>query len=303
MNDLSSIVRMKGLSKRFGKTLALDSIDLDVQPGTIVGLLGSNGAGKSTLIRHIIGLYLRDEGECFTLGCDAGKLGSEQLSRIGYVHQNADLLEWMSVEQLIRYVSAYYTTWNVDLERKFVKDFEIPLKKRIATLSPGIQQRVSILLAICSEPELLILDEPAAALDPISRTQFLNLLMDIIQDSKRTIIISSHILSDIEKIIDHAVIMHEGEIIRNSGFDELREEFCLLRLASVNGPLPSESPIAGAVDWQHDGNRAVLTVKRPSQDDVRALEARYHCKAEMHPLPLDEIFRIVIAEGSQKGRL
>ncbi len=301
MTDSNIIVQMRDVSKRFGKTQALDSVDLEVRSGTIVGLLGSNGAGKSTLLRHIIGLYLRGKGECRTLGCDAGKLEAEQLARIGYVHQNAELLDWMNVRQLIRYSSAYYPTWNRELEEKFVSDFEIPLKGSIATLSPGMQQRISILLAIGSEPDLLILDEPAAALDPISRAQFLNMLMDIIQERDRTIIISSHILSDIEKIIDHAVIMDEGAIMRSSSFDDLREEFCQLRLTSLNGPLPSSPPIADAIEWHHDGHQAMLVTKRPSREEVLSLEERYHCKSEIQPLPLDEIFRVVMAE-SPRGR-
>ncbi|MHC4744059.1 MAG: ATP-binding cassette domain-containing protein, partial [Planctomycetota bacterium] len=167
MIDANPIVQMQGVSKRFGKIQALDGVGLDIYPGRIIGLLGANGAGKSTLLRHIIGLYLPNTGGCTTFGCEAGKLGPEELGRIGYVHQEGELLDWMKAGQLIRYVSAYYPNWNRELEEKYVADYEISTDARVGSLSPGQRQKLAILLAIGFEPELLILDEPAAALDPV----------------------------------------------------------------------------------------------------------------------------------------
>ncbi|MHC4642861.1 MAG: ATP-binding cassette domain-containing protein, partial [Planctomycetota bacterium] len=128
MNNEEPIVQMRKVCKRFGNIKALDDIDLQICPGRIIGLLGANGAGKSTLLRNIIGLYLEDEGECITFGCEAKKLGPKELGRIGYVHQEGELLDWMTVMQLIRYVSAYYPNWNRDLEEKYVEDYEISMK-------------------------------------------------------------------------------------------------------------------------------------------------------------------------------
>ncbi|MGB2808660.1 MAG: ABC transporter ATP-binding protein, partial [Sedimentisphaerales bacterium] len=233
MNNEKPIVEMHKVCKRFGNIKALDDIDLQIYPGRIIGLLGANGAGKSTLLRNIIGLYLEDEGECVTFGSDAKKLGPKELARIGYVHQEGELLDWMTVRQLIRYVSAYYQSWNRELEEKYIEDFEISTKVRVGSLSPGQRQRLAILLAIGFEPELLILDEPAAALDPLARAQFLDLLLQIIQTENRTIIISSHILSDVEKVVDHAVIMKEGRILLDSSFDELRERFSRVRISAL----------------------------------------------------------------------
>jgi len=184
---------MRNVSRRFGKIQALDNIDLDIERGKITGLLGANGAGKSTLLRHIIGLYLADHGQCLTFDTDAAQLSPQELGRIGYVHQEGELLEWMTVKQLLRYVSAYYDTWNHDLQDKYIADYDISLKDRVGSLSPGQRQKVAILLAIAFEPELLILDEPASALDPIARSQFLDLLLHIIQDENRTIIISHEV--------------------------------------------------------------------------------------------------------------
>ena len=192
MNTNEPVARLQGLTKVFDSCTALAQVDLTIQAGRIIGLLGANGAGKSTLLRHLVGLYLPDSGTCTTFGCSCAELGPDQLSRIGYVHQDGELLDWMRAGQLIRYVAAYYPEWNEEVEQAFLRDFEVPLDRRVGALSPGQRQRLAILLAIGFEPDLLILDEPAAGLDPVARAKFLDLLVSMIQDQTRTIIISSH---------------------------------------------------------------------------------------------------------------
>jgi ABC-2 type transport system ATP-binding protein len=295
MINEKSIVQVQNLSKKFRKIQALDKVDLAIERGEIIGLLGANGSGKSTLLRHIIGLYLADDGRCVTFGTDAAKLGPAELGRIGYVHQEGELLEWMTVEQLIRYVSAYYENWNRELEEKYIADFDISLKDRVGSLSPGQRQKVAILLAIGFEPELLILDEPASGLDPIARGQFLDLLLHLIQDGSRTIIISSHILSDVEKVIDHAVVMRAGRILRDSSFDSLREEFVRVTLTSLNGKLVAELPFASMIDCQKTDRQAVFTVQNILQDELEAKARDLNCEIETRPLSLEEIYKIVVS--------
>ncbi len=295
MNDVNLIVQMRGLSKQFGATKALRDIDLDIHSGSIIGLLGANGAGKSTLLRHIIGLYLPNKGKCTTFDCEAGKLGPAQLGRIGYVHQEGELLEWMKVGQLIRYVSTYYPNWNHQLEKKYIADYEISLKARVGSLSPGQRQRLAILLAICFEPELLILDEPASTLDPVARGQFLDLLLQIIQNENRTIIISSHILSDVEKVIDHVIIMQAGRILRDCSFDELKEEFCRVRISALNGELPTNLPFPNIVRQQRSNGQAVITLKNISREQIEQITEDMNCHIEIQTLPLEDIYKLVVS--------
>lgn len=289
------IAEIHGVCKKFGKVQALDNIDLDIRRGEIIGILGANGAGKSTLLRCIIGLYLADKGSCSTFETDAGKLTPQELGRIGYVHQEGELLEWMNVKQLIRYVSAYYKGWNKDLEDKYISDFDISLKSRVGALSPGQRQKLAILLAIGFEPELLILDEPASGLDPIARGKFLDLLLGIIQDASRTIIISSHILSDVEKIIDRTLIMREGKILRDSSFDGLREEFVKVTLVSLNGKLPENLPFEKIINVERSDSKAVFTVQNIPQDELEAAAKNLNCEIEMRPLTLEEIYGIIVS--------
>jgi len=295
MNSTNPIMQMRQVSKKFGKIEALKETDLDIYPGRIIGLLGANGAGKSTLLRHIIGLYLPDTGRCVAFGCDAAKLGPTELARIGYVHQEGELLEWMTVKQLIRYVSAYYESWNQQLEEKYIADFDISTKARVASLSPGQRQKLAILLAIGFEPELLILDEPASALDPVARSQFLDLLLQIIQHENRTIIISSHILSDVEKVIDHVLIMKAGRILRDCSFDELREGFCQIHLNALSGQLPAELPFANVLQCRRSNSQAVLTLQDSSRDKLQLAAEGLNCEVNIQPLSLEEIYKIVVS--------
>jgi len=303
MSDNGAIIRMEGVSKAFGRTRALDGVNLAVHPGRIIGLLGANGAGKSTLLRTIIGLYLPDQGRVETFGCLARDLGPKELARIGYVHQEGELLNWMTVGQLLRYVAAYYPNWNRDLERRYIADFEVDEKARVGTLSPGERQKVAILIAIGFEPELLILDEPASALDPIARARFLDLLLELIQTENRTILISSHILSDVEKVIDHVIIMDQGQIIRDCAFDDLREQYARVRLTALHGPLPAQLPFAGVLACQRSGSEALLTLQGQSPQSIEESARSIDCKAEIQPLPLDDIYRLVMEEEWQSSSI
>ena len=295
MNDMP-IISVQHVSKRFGSVQALDDISLDIHPGQIIGLMGSNGGGKSSLMRHWIGLYLPDSGKCTTFGVQAAKLGPEELARIGYVHQEGELIDWMSTAQLIRYVAAYYPNWNSDIENRYLKEFEVSKEARVGKLSPGQRQKLAILLAIGFQPELLILDEPAAAMDPISRRKFLDLLLEMIQVPGQTIVISSHILTDIEKVIDHAIIMDKGKLLCDCSLDDLREQYAKLRLTSLNGDIPEQLPFGTIIERKQSGREAMLILSgnKKSREELEMLANSIHCHIEHQPLPLEEIYRLVM---------
>ncbi len=288
------IINYSNITKRFGKTTALDNVDLSINEGSIIGLVGANGCGKSTLIRHAIGLYLPTEGKCSTFGLDAENLPAEAMAQIGYVHQDGQLLDWMTVKQHINYIAAYYDNWNRDLQNNYIEKFDIDLKARVGKLSPGLRQQLAILLAICHEPKLLLLDEPAAALDPIARSNFLDLLLEIIQTKDRTIIISSHILSDIEKVIDHVLIMDKGKIINDSPFDELLESFCRVKLTGLEGSIPQ---FHNVVDQQQSEKQALLVLKNADRTAVQNTALRYGCQCEISTLSLEDIYKLIINNG------
>ena len=288
----SDFVNVSDLCKSFGKVKALDNVSVGIGSGSIIGLIGANGCGKSTLLRHIIGMYLPTSGSVEIFGVEARGLSSEQMSRIGYVHQEGQLLEWMSVRQQIDYVAAYYDGWNRELQGKFVSQFDIDMKARVGKLSPGKRQQLAILLAICHEPELLILDEPASGLDPIARRHFLDLLLELIQVEGRTIIISSHILSDIEKVIDHIIVMDKGRIIRDCDFDQLREGFCRVKFSGLEEGV--ELKIENVIDAEYSAGEALLVLCDADTGLLRSYASELGCKCEISALSLEDIYKVVI---------
>jgi ABC-2 type transport system ATP-binding protein len=296
------IISVRKLSKNFQSVQAIDNLSLDILPGQIIGLMGANGAGKSTLMRHWIGLCLPSAGSCTVWGVSAAQLGPREMARIGYVHQEGELLPWMTVAQMIRYVAAYYSNWNVDLEKRYLKEFELSPAAYVGMLSPGERQKLAVLLAIGFEPELLIMDEPAAAMDPLVRRKFFDLLLEIIQSPERTIVISSHILSDIEKVIDHAIIMDKGSLVRDCSFDDLREQYHKVRLTSLAGALPVQLPFANVIEKRQDGAQAILTLAcGPSgSEQLESIANGIHCQMEFLPLPLEDLYSLVIHERREQ---
>jgi ABC-2 type transport system ATP-binding protein len=295
------LIQIDKLTKCFDDVRALDEVSLEIGTGRIVGLLGANGGGKSTLLRHMVGLYLPDRGSCHTFGVKTAELTPEDLSRIGYVHQEGALIDWMTAEQLVRYVAAYYPTWNQELETAFIDRFELPVNQRVGAMSPGQRQKLAILLVIAFEPELLILDEPAAALDPIARHQFLELLLEIIQNEGRTILISSHILSDVEKVIDHVLILDEGKLLRDCTFDELREEFVRVRLTSLNGPFSGPIDIGGMVACEQSDSEAVVTMRSAHQNELDSAIVSLRCEVEALPISFEETYTMFVRGKTEEA--
>ncbi len=290
------VVKIDNLHRQFDGATVLKGVSLDIRAGSIVGLLGSNGAGKSTLIRHIVGLYLPDKGACTTLGCDAAKLSPKELARIGYVHQEGALIDWMTVAQIVRYVASYYPSWSTELEKSYVSEFKLDVNATVANLSPGQRQ----MLAIGPEPDLLLLDEPAAALDPLARQRFLDLLLAIIQDPKRTVLISSHILSDVEKVIDHVIILDRGEVCRDVNLDELQQEFVKLRITALRGDLPDPLPLRDLLTCQRNGSEALVIVRvRPDQELDHIAQEMGSTLDEL-PLSLEELYGLVLSPPAKE---
>ncbi|HUF65230.1 MAG TPA: ABC transporter ATP-binding protein [Gemmatimonadaceae bacterium] len=220
---MSNAFEFQGVTKRFGKTVALDDITYTAPRQSVIGLIGKNGSGKSTLIRHVIGLYLPTSGDCTTLGKPARDLGRAELSRIGVAHQNDSFLPWMRARQLLRYVSSFYETWDTGWERRLMSELEVDEDARVGAMSPGNAQKLSLVLATCHRPELLLLDEPLSALDPIARQDVLAMILDFFRDEQSTIVVSSHILSDIERVADRVLWLETGRVVADTTLDDLKE--------------------------------------------------------------------------------
>jgi ABC-2 type transport system ATP-binding protein len=222
MSELA--IELRGVVKSYGRKQVLTGLDLEVPKGSVVGLLGTNGAGKTTLIKCALGLIRPQMGEVRILGEPAWTLSAEAKARLGYVPQVIGLYPWMKVRHLIDYTAAFYPNWNHALVGKFVREWSIPLEDRIQPLSVGQLQKVAILLALGHEPDLLVLDEPAASLDPLARRQFLQTIIELAEPGKRTVLFSTHITSDLERVADRVAILKDGRIAWHGLLEDLKEQ-------------------------------------------------------------------------------
>jgi ABC-2 type transport system ATP-binding protein len=217
----SDVLSLREVSLAYGDRRALDRVTLDVPRGAVIGLVGSNGAGKSTLIRAVLGLSAIDAGRIAILGENPEALSDSARARIGYVSQSPELIEWMTVQQHLDYIGAFYPTWDRALVERLRGQWQLPPDERIGQLSLGGKQKLGLLLALGHSPELLILDEPVASLDPLARREFMRTLFE--GDKQRTVIISSHLLLDLQRVISHLAFVKEGRLVLFDEWDALIE--------------------------------------------------------------------------------
>jgi ABC-2 type transport system ATP-binding protein len=285
-------LRLTGVRKSYGAKSALEGVDWSVPAGSVVGLLGQNAAGKTTLIKAALGLVRPTAGDVRLLGEDAWDLSADAKARIGYVPQVITLYPWMRVRQLVNYMSytaAFYPRWNDALVGELLTKWEVAASDKVGVLSVGTLQKLAIVLALGHEPDLLVLDEPAASLDPAARRDFLRTLLDIALDGRRTVIFSTHITSDLERVADRVAILRAGRIVYDGALDELKESVKRLHV-QADAPLPATFSVPGAVRLSVEGNEALVSVRDASPQLVDEIRSRYAASVGVQDLNLEDIF-------------
>lgn len=293
------LLHMERLSKRYDSRLALDGVGFSLHAGHVVGLLGRNGAGKTTLLNLAGGLSLPTEGECRILGKRATELDTSELERVGFVQQNGVCLEWLSVEQQLGFTSSFYPRWDRALEKRLLEVLELDPSRKILELSAGDAQKLGIMLGVCHRPSLLLLDEPMSALDPIIRGRLLEALLERLREDGCTIVISSHILSDIEKIIDRVLCVDSGRLTVDASFDELQESYAEWTLVSRSSALPERFAEPFVLGQQVSGRCGRLLV-RSASISPEAFGSSVDAEVAVRPLNLEEMFPFFGREGGPR---
>jgi ABC-2 type transport system ATP-binding protein len=284
----SAIVNMEAVAKSFGSQQVLQGLDWQIEPGKVIGLLGRNGAGKSTLIECLLGLREPDAGAITLFGEPAGALGEAVRARIGYVPQQSELYEWLTPLQMLAYFKVLYPRWNnakVDglLKRwGFGKDL---CHKQIGRLSGGEKQRLSIIRALAHEPDLLVLDEPVASLDPVGRRDFLRELVDGVIERDTTVIFSTHILSDLERVALDVAFLKDGKIALQAPLDELLES---AHRVTGSAAAMQGLQLPGEIRRQRGSDGSVSVLARLSTEEANALGAAH--AVHIDALGLEDLF-------------
>ncbi len=218
-----TIFEPQGLSRRFGRKQALSNVTLTGTKGRILGLVGANGAGKTTLIKLLLGLLRPSAGTVRVFGKDPIAKPEEVLARIGYLSEEREMPGWMRIHELIRYVKAFYPQWDDAYAAELLDTFGLDLRDKVRTLSRGQRAKAGLLIALAYRPELLLLDEPSSGLDVVVRRDILSAIIRSVADEGRTVLFSSHLLDEVERIADDVAIIQQGRLVASGPLDEIKE--------------------------------------------------------------------------------
>jgi ABC-2 type transport system ATP-binding protein len=282
-------VLAQGLSKSFGDKTVLKDVSVQLNSGDVVGVLGKNGAGKTTLLELMLGFTPASAGKVEVFGHDSFRLPGAVKARIGFVPQQDELINQLSVADQLRVTRSFYKKWDDALIERLIDDWEIDRHARIRASSVGQRQKLSILLALGHRPDLLILDEPVASLDPIARRRFLEQIVDVAAGGDRAVILSSHIISDVERLANKIWIIKENRLYWGGDLDELRDSVVRLHLYTPS-PLPSAISIPNAISVEIAATHATAVVcafTRELENEIAELTGTI---PKVESLTLEDIF-------------
>lgn len=247
-----ALVEIRNLSRQFWRRHVLHDITWSIDRGSVYGLVGENGAGKTTLIRHLLGLLKAQTGSVTVFGLNPVQDPVGVLSRIGYLSESREMPEWMTVAELMTYTRAFYRPWDDQFAEELRNMFELPRDQRIKTLSRGQRARAGLLTALAHRPELLILDEPSSGLDPIVRRDILTAIIRTVADEGRTVVFSSHLLDEVERVADQVVMLHQGRVVLSNALEDVLESHHLLTVRFTE-PRTQHPDWEGALSWSGQG--------------------------------------------------
>lgn len=286
---MDAIVQIDKLERRLGGCSVIKGVSAAVLPGQVVALLGKNGAGKTTLLETLLGFAVPSAGKALLWGVAAANMDDAIKQRIGFVPQQDELLPGMSGAEHLRLFKSFRKRWNQELVDRLVQEWLIPLDRPLAKLSVGQRQKMALLLAMAHEPELLVLDEPVASLDPLARRQFLQQLVEIASDERRSIVLSTHIVSDVERVANQVWMLRDGNLVYQGDIDTLKENVVRVRLYSER-VFTQPIAFANVLQQKLQGRTAELVFSHWREANAEVLAQQFNAQLSVEYLSLEDIF-------------
>jgi ABC-type multidrug transport system ATPase subunit len=297
MSGETPVIEIERLVRRFGRTEAVDGLDLRVQPGRCYGFFGRNGAGKTTTIKCLLNLLRPTSGRVRLFGLDPRRDEVAVKSRLAYVPDHVAFYPWMTVRETLAYFAAFRSRWNHDVERALIDRFDLDVRQKTSALSKGQRTQLALVAAIAAEPDLLVLDEPTSGLDPIVRREFIQTVIGAYQEGapgERTVFVSTHLISEFEGLIDEFTIVDRGRAVLTLDADTARERYqkVYARFAAE----PANLDVAGARVVRR-GRSYEVVVDGNSAEVIDRLRARSPEALTTEGLTLEEIFVATLQRG------
>jgi ABC-2 type transport system ATP-binding protein len=291
---------IENFTKRFGKVVAVDHLSLEVPEGSIFGLLGQNGAGKTTTIQTLLNLLQPTGGKLSVLGFDSVRDSLEVRRRVGYLPEEPTYYGWMTVDEIVGFNAAFYPTWDDSLATTLLEELGLPHNRKLRDLSRGMQAKVGLVMALGSRPEVLILDDPTSGLDAVVRREFLEAMINNVQSEGGTVFFSSHLIHEMERVVDEVALIHEGKLRLRASLEQLKGDFKKIR-AVYPDAVPDTFPVDSLVRTEINAHQALLTVSSYAPAMEAALQAAGAESIEVLDLSLEEVF-VETVKGGREDR-
>jgi len=294
-----AVVDVRDLSRSYDHKTALDGMSFRATAGQVYGLVGTNGAGKTTLLKHLLGLLRAKTGSVRVFGLDPVRDPVGVLSRVGYLSEERELPEWMRIDELMRYTQAYHPTWDASYASELLETFALDPSKKIKELSKGMRAQAGLIAAVAHRPELLILDEPSSGLDAVVRRDILDAIVRAVADDGRTVIFSSHLLDEVERMSDHVTMIQNGRATLSGVLDDVRGAYKRSRVHFVEHF--DQPPVLDTALVTEGGGRTWNVVHSGSLEQFRhSVAARGGEVVESRDATLEEIFLARAGRSNQQ---
>ena len=294
------VVDVSGLGRVFKRKVALSAVDITVPRGCVFGLVGENGAGKTTFIKHLLGVYKAKTGSVRVFGLDPVQHPVDVLGRIGYLSEDRDIPGWMRVREMIWYTQAFYPAWDEAYAEALREQFNLPPDAKVKHLSRGEKAKAGLLIALAYRPELLLLDEPSSGLDAAARRDILAAIVRTVADEGRTVIFSSHLLDEVERVADVVAMLHEGSVLFQGPMEDIKARYHQFLLA-FGTPQKELPPVIGAITGRRSGDEWSVMCCGDAEE-IRASIAHLNGRILDESTPsLEEVFLAHVARPYNSG--